>query len=132
MNVRLLIEAVVRQTTVLLAELATAGGLRAPLANVADRVFIELARELDAHGVSRSVSADMFGLALRTYLRRIRRYDESATEKGASLWEAVLRFIEGRQAVSRNEILDAFAKDDETQIRSVLQDLTDSGLIFRS
>src|SRR6185369_9709449 len=68
---RLLIEAIVRQMTVLLAELATSGGLRAPLANVADRVFIELARELDEHGVSRSVSADMFGMALRTYLRRI-------------------------------------------------------------
>jgi hypothetical protein len=131
-NVRLLIEAVVRQTTVLLAELATSGGLRAPLADVADRVFIELARELDGHGVSRSVSADMFGMALRTYLRRIRRYDESVTERGASLWEAVLRHIEARPAVSRGELLDAFAKDDEAQVRSVLQDLTDSGLIFRS
>lgn len=132
MNARLLIEAVVRQTTVLLAELATSGGLRAPLANVADRVFIELSRELDEHGVSRSVSADMFGLALRTYLRRIRRYDESATQKGASLWEAILRFVEARPAVSRSAVLDEFAKDDEAQVRSVLQDLTDSGLIFRS
>jgi hypothetical protein len=131
-NARLLIESIVRQTTVLLAELATSGGLRAPLANVADRVFIELARELDGLGVSRSVSADMFGMALRTYLRRIRRYDESATKAGASLWEAVLRFVEAKQTVSRGEILDEFAKDDEGQLRSVLQDLTDSGLIFRS
>jgi hypothetical protein len=131
-NARLLIEAIVRQTTVLLAELATSGGLRAPLANVADRVFIELARELDELGVSRSVSADMFGMALRTYLRRIRRYDESATKKGASLWEAVLRFVEAKKTVSRGEILDEFSKDDEGQVRSVLQDLTDSGLIYRS
>jgi hypothetical protein len=128
----LLIEAVVRQMTVLLAELATSGGLRAPLANVADRVFIELARELDEHGVSRSVSADMFGMALRTYLRRIRRYDESKTETGASLWEAVLHFIETRRAVSRDQILEAFSKDDDAQVRSVLQDLTDSGLVFRA
>jgi hypothetical protein len=132
MNARLLIESVVRQTTVLLAELATSWGLRAPLAHVADRVFVELARELGEHGVSRSVSADMFGLALRTYFRRIRRYDESATQKGASLWEAVLRFIEARPTVSRAEILDEFAKDNDAQVRSVLQDLTDSGLIFRS
>jgi hypothetical protein len=131
-NTRLLIDSIVRQTTVLLAELATSGGLRAPLANVADRVFLELARELDAHGVSRSVSADMFGLALRTYLRRIRRYDESATRKGASLWEAVLGFVEARKVVSRTDILDEFARDDEALVRSVLQDLTDSGLIFRS
>jgi hypothetical protein len=32
--------------------------------------------ELDQQGVSRKVGADMFGLALRTYLRRIRRHDE--------------------------------------------------------
>ena len=132
MNARLLIEAIVRQTTVLLAELATSGGLRAPLANVADRVFIELTRELDELGVSRSVGADMFGMALRTYLRRIRRYDESATQKGASLWEAVLRFVETKKGASRGEILDEFSRDDEGQVRSVLQDLTDSGLIYRS
>lgn len=132
MNVRLLIEAIVRQMTVLLAELATSGGLRAPLANVADRIFLELARELDGLGVSRSVSADMFGLALRTYLRRIRRYDESVTQKGASLWEAVLRFIETRKTVARAEVLDHFAQDDDTLVRGVLQDLTDSGLVFRS
>jgi hypothetical protein len=112
MNARLLIDSIVRQTTILLAELATSGGLRAPLANVADRVFIELAHELDAHGVSRSVSADMFGLALRTYLRRIRRYDESATQQGASLWEVVLAFVERKNVVSRSDVLDEFARDD--------------------
>lgn len=44
MNVRLLIDSVVRQTTVLLAQLATNGGARAPLAHVANQVFLELAR----------------------------------------------------------------------------------------
>ena len=132
MTVRLLIEAIVREMTVLLAELATSGGIRAPLANVADRVFMELARELDAHGVSRTVSADMFGLALRTYMRRIRRHDESMTEQGQSLWESVLDFIQRRSVVGRGEVLTHFAKDDEGLVRSVLQDLTDSGVIFRS
>jgi DNA-binding transcriptional ArsR family regulator len=132
MTVRLLIEAIVRETTVLLAELATSGGLRAPLANVAERVFLELARELDGHGVSRTVSADMFGLALRTYLRRIQRHDESLTQKGRSLWEAILEFIQQRSVAGRGEILAEFANDDEALVRSVLQDLTDSGLVFRS
>jgi hypothetical protein len=132
MNVRLLIEAIVRQMTVLLAELATSGGLRAPLANVADRVFIELARELESHGVSRTVSADMFGLALRTYLRRIRRHDESVSDKGKSLWEAVLAYVEENGVVSRNDVLTRFAKDDDALVRGVLQDLTDSGMLFRS
>ena len=94
MTVRLLIEGIVRQITVLLAELATSGGIRAPLANVADRVFMELARELESHGVSRAVSADMFGLALRTYLRRIRHHDESVTQRGPVALGAILDFIE--------------------------------------
>lgn len=132
MTARLLIEAIVRQITVLLAELATSGGIRAPLANVADRVFVELARELDSLGVSRSVSADMFGMALRTYLRRIRRYDESTTQKGTSLWEAVLGFIDERSVVSRREVLERFSRDEEALVRGALQDLTDSGLVFRS
>lgn len=42
MNVTLLIGAIVRQTMVLIAELATAGGVRAPLAHVADKVFVDL------------------------------------------------------------------------------------------
>jgi hypothetical protein len=65
MNIQLLIDAIVRQTTVLVAELATAGGARAPLAHVANQVFMDLAAELERQGVSRKVSADMFGLALR-------------------------------------------------------------------
>src|SRR3954463_3944622 len=62
MNVTLLIGAIVRQTMVLIAELATAGGVRAPLAHVADKVFMDLVRELERQGVSRKVSADMFGM----------------------------------------------------------------------
>lgn len=132
MNVRLLIEAIARQTTVLIAELATASGIRAPLANVADRVFLELTKELEAHGVSRTVSADMFGMGLRTYLRRIRRYDESSTQQGKSLWEAVLEYVQGRTVVDRARVLEHFARDEEALVRGVLQDLTDSGLLFRS
>jgi hypothetical protein len=64
MNVELLIDAIFRQTTVLIAQLATHGGARAPLAHVANQVFLDLASELEAQGVSRKVGADMFGMAL--------------------------------------------------------------------
>jgi hypothetical protein len=63
MNVRLLIDTIVREATVLIAQLATSGGLRAPLAHVAGQVFVELAAELEREGVTKKVSADMFGLA---------------------------------------------------------------------
>jgi len=47
-NVNLLIDAIVRQTTVLVAQLATAAGARAPLAHTANQVFMDLVSELKA------------------------------------------------------------------------------------
>jgi hypothetical protein len=132
MNVQLLIDAIVRQTTVLIAELATAGGARAPLAHVANQVFLELARELDRQGVSRKVSADMFGLALRSYQRKIARLRESSTVRGRSLWEAVFDFLVERGEVTRAEVLTRFDRDDEELVAGVLHDLTDSGVVFAS
>lgn len=132
MNVQLLIDAIVRQTTVLIAQLATSGGLRAPLAHIANEVFLELATELDAQGVSRKVSADMFGMALRAYLRKIQRLRESRTDHGRSLWEAVLSFLQERGVVARRDVLERFNRDDEELVRGVLHDLTQSGIVFRS
>ncbi len=132
MNVRLLIDSVVRQTMVLVAELATSGGLRAPLSHVAGQAFLELARELENQGVGKKVSADMFGMALRTYQRRTQRLSQSRTDRGRSLWEATLEFIEQSGVVRRDDILKRFRHDDEPSLRGVLHDLTDSGLVFSS
>src|SRR5690242_17537894 len=132
MTVELLIQAIVRQTTILIAQLATAGGARAPLAHVANQVFLDLVRELDEQGVSRKVGADMFGLALRSYQRKIQRLTESNTDRGHSLWEAVLTHLEERKIATRNEVLARFHRDDDQLVRSVLHDLTESGLVFAS
>lgn len=132
MNIQLLIDSVVRQTTILIAQLATAGGARAPLAHVANQVFLDLARHLDAHGVSRKVGADMFGLALRTYQRKIQRLSESNTDRGRSLWEAVFAHLDEHEIATRNEILLRFHQDDAQLVRGVLRDLTESGLVFAS
>jgi hypothetical protein len=133
MNVRILIDAIVRQTTVLIAQLATSGGIRAPLAHIAGQVFLSLARELDNQGVGRKVSADMFGMALRTYQRKVQRLSESATEQGRSLWEAVFEYVQSSRAtVSHGKILNRFRYDDEAQVKSVLRDLVDHGMLFSS
>lgn len=132
MTIELLIHAIVRQTTILIAQLATSRGVRAPLAQVANQVFIDLVRELDRQGVSRKVSADMFGVGLRTYRRKIQRMSESVTVRGRSLWEVVLEHITQRGLVTRLEILTHFRNDDEAQIRSVLRDLCESQLLFSS
>jgi hypothetical protein len=131
MNAELLIAQIVRQTMVLIAQIATTGGSRAPLANVADRVFLDLARELEGQGISRKVSADMFGVALRSYRRRIQRLTESVTVQGRSLWSAVLDFVPNDRLVARNEVLRHFHRDDEAQMRGILSDLCESGLILK-
>ncbi len=132
MNFGALIDAVVRQTTILIAHLATAAGLRAPLAHLANQVFIELVRELEAQGVGRKVVADMFGIALRSYQLKVQRLRESATERNRTLWEAVLGFVQEERVVSRSRVLDRFAYDDEAQVRAVLNDLVESGLVYKT
>lgn len=132
MNVELLIHAIVRQTTILIAQLATSHGLRAPLAQIANQVFVDLVRELERQGVSRKVSADMFGMGLRTYRRTIQRLSESSTERGRSLWEIVLEYIRENTLVNRQQVLARFASDDEAQVKAVLRDLCESQLIFSS
>jgi hypothetical protein len=115
----------------LIAQLATARRVRAPLAHVANQVFLDLAEELNRQGVSRKVSADMFGLALRTYLRKIQRLSEGATEQGRSIWQAVLEKLES-QPMTRAELYRHFRHDDSEVVAGVLHDLTESGLVFRA
>ena len=128
MNLRLLIDGIVRQTTVLIAQLSTASGVRSPLAHVADQVFIELAREIEAQGVRRQVVADMFGMALRSYQKKMRRLTESETVHERTLWEAVLSFIEKEQP-TRGRILERFSHDGQREVAAVLKDLVRSGLV---
>lgn len=130
MKIQVLIESIVQQTTVLLAKLATHGGARAPLAHVATQVFVELAAELERQGLSRNVTADMFGITLRAYQRRMQRVKESDTDRGRSLWEAVLGHLRHNHVVTRRQVLERFRYDEEDAVKSILRDLVDSGLVF--
>lgn len=129
MNVKLLIDGIMRQTTVLIAQLSTAAGSRAPLSRFTDEVFLGLARELESQGVTKRVVADMFGLALRSYQRKMQRITEGATLKDRSLWEAVVEFVTDEHP-TRARILQRFASDGEKEVIAVLADLVGSGLIF--
>jgi hypothetical protein len=131
-NTKLLIDAIVHQTTVLIAQLSTASGIRAPLAHVADQVFLELSREIEAQGVSRKVAADMFGLAIRTYQKKVQRVTESVTARDRTLWQAVLEHLQERGSSSRRELLEHFHRDDPIVVGSVLNDLVSSGLVYRT
>jgi hypothetical protein len=128
-NTRLLIDGIVRQTTVLIAQLSTAAGVRAPLAHIADQVFLDLAREIEAQGVGRKVVADMFGMALRSYQKKVQRLTESVSEKNRTLWQALLEFLRDGSK-TRSRITERFYFDGEREVGAVLNDLLSSGLVY--
>ena len=132
MNSQHLIDTIVRQTMVLIAQLSTVDGVRSPLAHVADHVFVNLVRELEAQGLGKKVVADMFGLALRSYRQKVQRLNESMTSRGITLWEAIHAFLAAHEAVTRSQIVQHFERDDEPTVRSILNDLVDSGLVHRA
>jgi hypothetical protein len=132
MDAKLLIDSILRETVVLIAQLATTSGIRAPLAHMADEVFLELSSELEAQGVSRKVVADMFGLALRGYQKRVQRLRELDGVPGQTLWQAVLEMLKNEGPLSRRELFHRFRKDDPAALGAVLTDLTSSGLAYRT
>jgi hypothetical protein len=111
-NTRHLIDGIVRQTTVLIAQLSTVAGIRAPLSRIVDQVFLNLAHELEAQGVTRKVAADMFGLALRSYQLKIGRLTQSASENEHTLWEAVLEFLRAAPGCTRRKLMERFSLDE--------------------
>lgn len=132
MNAQVLIDAIVRHTMVLIAQLSTADGSRSPLSHVADEVFIALVRELEHQGLGKKVIADMFGLALRSYQQKVHRLSESATRRGVTLWSAIHSFLGDQESATRTEVLRHFEHDEELKVRSILSDLVESGLVCRS
>jgi len=128
-NVQLLIDSLVQQVTVLIAQLATSGGVRAPIAHVANQVFVDLASELERQGVGRKVSADMVGMALRAYQRKLRRLTSTRGEREQTLWRSVVDEVAEQGALTRREILRRFRTDDEAVLRAVLRELVDSGVL---
>lgn len=130
MNVKLLIDDIVRQTTVLIAQLSTAAGVRAPLSHIADQVFVELAREIEAQGVRRKVVADMFGLALRSYQLKMQRLLDQERPT-SSIWQDVYAELTAG-ARTKQELSDSLKPADPKDVASVLRDLVGSGLAYSS
>jgi hypothetical protein len=132
MNSKILIDAFVRQTMVLIAQVATMAGVRTPLAHVANQVFLDLTQALEQQGLGRKVVADMFGLALRSYQQKVDRITESASSGGVTLWEAIHTYLAERNAVPRAELLRRFANDDSASVAGIVRDLVESGLVYKT
>lgn len=132
MHTKLLIDSIMRQTTVLIAQLSAAAGIRAPLAHLADEVFLSLSKELEEQGVSRNVVADMFGLALRTYQRRVQRLEKSATDSDTTVWQAVNDYLQEVGQATRQQLFERFKNDEPEVVGAVLSDLVQTGLASRT
>lgn len=130
MNLESLLNAIVRQTVILIAQLAT-HGTRAPLAHVADQVFMSLVNELRQRGLSHRAVAHMFSLPLSTYHDRIRRFSVSETTQ-SSLWKAVLDHIQEHEPITQAKLLFEFRRDNADDIKGVLQDLMKARLISKT
>ena len=132
MHIKMLIDSIMQQTTVLIGQLSTAAGVRAPLARIADQVFVDLARELESQGVGRRVAADMFGMALRSYQKKLRRLTASESTADRTLWSAVLEHVREHQPVRKSDLLRRFARDGEREVGAILSDLVSSGLVYQT
>jgi hypothetical protein len=132
MHIKMLIDSIMQQTTLLIGQLSTAAGVRAPLARIADQVFVDLAQELESQGVGRRVAADMFGMALRSYQKKLRRLTESQSAGDRTLWRSVLEHIRREQRVRKADLLQRFARDGEREVGSILTDLVNSGLVYQT
>jgi hypothetical protein len=132
MRSQVLIDAIVRQTTVLIARLSTAEGSRSPLGHIADEVFAGLVAELQQQRVSKKVVADMFGMALRSYRQKVQRLSESATSRGVTLWSAVQDYLANRGSATRPEVVARFGSDDGATVRGILNDLVENGFVVRT
>jgi hypothetical protein len=92
-------------------------------------VFVELAREIENQGVGRQVVADMFGMALRSYQKKVQRLTASATNRQRTLWEAVFEHVEKEQP-TRSRVFERFSGDGQREVAAALADLVRSGLIY--
>lgn len=132
MDVSLLIDAVVRQTMVLIANLVRATDHRPQLERIAQQVFLELNDELRRQGVRASLLAGLFGMKLRTYHDRVRRARESVTCAGQPLFQAVFEYIRTTGPAPQWQIEGAFIDDHQKVLQAILDDLVETGLVFKS
>lgn len=114
------------------ARLATAGGARASLSRVADQVFWDLASELERQGVTKNVAADMFGMSLRTYHRRVQQVRQEQTLR-RTVRDFVLEFVGARAAspVSAHAVHQQFLRHPAEVVAGALNDLVHAGLLAR-
>ncbi len=113
------------------ARLATSGGARVSLARATDQVFLELTSELERQGVTKNVIADMFGMALRTYHRRVQQVRQAQAER-RTVRDAVLELVQVSGTVSAHVVHQRFLRHPAELVSGALNDLVHTGLAART
>lgn len=132
LNPELLIDAVLRETMSLVAQLATTGGTRVPLGRVTDRIFADLTRALQHRGVTTKVIADMFGMAPRTYHRRVHETRQPPPAAERMVWRDVLELLRTAGTSSGHTVHQNFRHVSAELVSGALNDLVHSGLALRN
>lgn len=112
------------------ARLATAGGARASLSRVADLMFLDLASELARYGVTKNVAADMFGMSLRTYHRRVQQVRQEQAQR-RTVRDFVLELVQARTSISAHAVHQQFLRHPAELVSGALNDLVHAGLLQR-
>jgi len=128
----MLIDAILRQTMVLIARLATADGERAPLSHVSNQVFLQLAKELRAKDIGNKIIADMFGITLRAYQSKLRRLEDLSVIDKKSIWQRLVSHMQTKGVATKESILADFGELDGEIVSGILNDLVINGLMTKS
>lgn len=110
-----------------LVAMSTRGELRLPIAEAEEQLFLAVARRLEALGVSRKVAADMHGIAVRSYQKKLRRGGRNAPTQ--TLWTGVLAFLVREGETTREKLVARFRRDDRAVLGAVLFDLRRTGAV---
>jgi hypothetical protein len=62
----------------------------------------------------------------------VQRLRESATDRGTTLWRALLEQLQEQGPLTRRRLFERFRHDDPLAVGAVLNDLASSGLIYRT
>jgi len=131
MSLQVLIDDLVRQSMVMIARLATAGGARAPLAHMRDQIFLDLTEQLRHAGLGHKVIADMFSMSLRAYYTKLKKLEQSQYFRNRTLWQSVVDYMLENRIVDRKDLFQRFRNDDPAVLVGIMSDLVSSGWVYR-
>lgn len=129
-----LIDAIVRRIADLVVDLALSVDTPPRIGHLPDLLFRSLDHRIrEGHGKPQTVAADLLGLRLRTYQHRLKSVrDPERDRRGATLWGKVYGYIHEKTRVSHAEIDQHFHLEAEEQLKSILKQMIEASLIFRT